>query len=129
MIEMGMTMDYGQLVMDNEFAEMIKFLLKGVPVNDETLAVDTLLKVGSFGHFLNQKHTLKHMQTAQTHPVLLDRQRRERWKKMGGKDIYQKAWEKAERILETHQPEPLAENVAANIRSIVVETEKELGLV
>ena len=36
--ETGVTMDYGQMVMDNELAEMVKFTLQGIPVNDETLA-------------------------------------------------------------------------------------------
>ena len=38
MLEMGVTLDFGQLVMDNEFAGMIKHVLNGIPVNDETLA-------------------------------------------------------------------------------------------
>ena len=38
MLEMGVTLDFGQLVLDNEFAGMIKHVLNGIPVNDETLA-------------------------------------------------------------------------------------------
>ena len=46
MIEMGMTIDYGQMVMDNEFARMIKYVVQGIPVNDETLAVDVIHEIG-----------------------------------------------------------------------------------
>ena len=46
MIEMGMTIDFGQLVMDNEFARMIKFILQGIAVNTETLAVDAIREIG-----------------------------------------------------------------------------------
>ena len=46
MIEMGMTIYYGQMVMDNEFARMIKYLVQGIPVNDETLAVDVIKEIG-----------------------------------------------------------------------------------
>ena len=38
MLESGVTIDFGQLVMDNEFAGMIKHVLKGIPVDDENLA-------------------------------------------------------------------------------------------
>jgi len=40
MLEMGITLSFGQLVLDCEFAQMIKHVVRGIPVNDETLAVD-----------------------------------------------------------------------------------------
>jgi trimethylamine:corrinoid methyltransferase-like protein len=33
MLEMGITCDYGKLVMDNEFAGMIKKAVTGIPVS------------------------------------------------------------------------------------------------
>ena len=52
MIEMGMTIDYGQMVMDNEFARMIKYVVQGIPVNDETLALDVVEELGPTGRYL-----------------------------------------------------------------------------
>ena len=128
MIETGVTMDYGQLVMDNEFAGMIKYALKGIPVNDETLAVDVIREVGPFGDFLTHDHTYNHMKTEQTFPELIDRRVREEWEASGGENIHDKAWEKAKHILKTHKPEPLPSDVLSTIRSIVEETEAELGV-
>ncbi len=125
MFESGVTMSYGQLVMDNEFAGMIKHVVQGIPINDETLAVDVIREVGSFGHFLSHDHTFKHMKSAQTHPEFIDRRIREEWEKSGGTDIYNRAWEKARYILENHKPEPLPSEVLATMRSIVKETEEE----
>ncbi len=127
MLEMGVTLDFGQLVMDNEFAGMIKHVLQGIPVNDETLAVDVIHSVGPFKDFLGTKHTLKHMRS-QSQPELIDRRRRPKWEELGGTDIYQRACQKARQILETHQPDPLPDSVSAEIRSIIVESEKELGV-
>ena len=127
MLEMGVTLDFGQLVMDNEFAGMIKHVLQGIPVNDETLAVDVIHSVGPFKDFLGTKHTLKHMRS-QSQPELIDRRRRPKWEELGGTDIYQRACQKARKILETHQPDPLPDSVSAEIRSIIVESEKELGI-
>ena len=42
MIESGMTFDFGQLVMDDEFAGMIKQCVGGIRVRDETLALDVI---------------------------------------------------------------------------------------
>lgn len=127
MLEMGVTFDFGQLVMDNEFARMIKHAVRGIPVNDETLAVDVIKEVGPFKDFLSHKHTLRHMRS-QSQPVLIDRRRRSKWEQAGGTDIYQRATEKAREILETHKPEPLPDSVLSTLRSIVEETEDELGV-
>jgi len=124
---MGMTIDYGQLVMDNEFARMIKHVVQGIPVNDETLAVDVIHEIGVGKNFLSHDHTFKHMRS-QSQPKLIDRRTREDWEAGGRTDLYQKALEKARFILENHKPEPLPEYVLATMRSIVEETEAELGV-
>jgi trimethylamine--corrinoid protein Co-methyltransferase len=127
MIEMGMTIDYGQLVMDNEFARMIKHVVQGIPVNDETLAVDVIHEIGIGKNFLSHDHTFKHMRS-QSQPKLIDRRTREDWEAGGSADIYQRALEEARYILENHKPEPLPENVLTTIRSMVEESEAELGV-
>jgi len=127
MIEMGMTIDYGQMVMDNEFARMIKYLVQGIPVNDETLAVDAIKEIGVGKDFLSHESTYKHMRT-QSQPKLIDRRMREDWQAAGGTDIYQRALEEARYILENHKPDPLPDPVLSTIRSIVEEAEAELGI-
>jgi trimethylamine--corrinoid protein Co-methyltransferase len=127
MIEMGMTIDYGQLVMDNEFARMIKHVVQGIAVNDETLALDVIHEIGIGKNFLSHDNTFKHMRS-QSQPKLIDRRTREDWETRGRSDLYQRALEEARYILENHKPEPLLENVLASIRSIVEEAEAELGV-
>ena len=127
MIEMGMTIDYGQMVMDNEFARMIKYLVQGIPVNDETLAVDVIKEIGVGKDFLSHASTYKHMR-GQSQPKLIDRRMREDWQAAGATDIYQRALEEARYILENHKPDPLPDDVLAAIRSIVEEAEAELGI-
>ena len=127
MLEMGVTLDFGQLVLDNEFAGMIKHVLNGIPVDDEHPAVDVIHDVGLLKDFLAQRHTLKHMRS-QSQPKLIDRRRRSKWQELGGTNIYERAAAKAREILETHKPDPLPENVIATIRSIIEGAEDELGI-
>ena len=61
MIESGMTLDYGQMVMDAEFIRMIKFAVGGIPVNDDTFSVDLIKEVGQFKDYLSHENTYKHM--------------------------------------------------------------------
>ena len=126
--ETGVTMDYGQMVMDNEFAGLIKFTLGGLPVNDETMAVDVIREIGPSKDFLSHEHTFANMRTAQTHPELLDRRIREDWMQDGAKTIYERSWEKALEIIENHKPKPLPDAVRKALRDVVLEAEDELGV-
>ena len=127
MLESGITFDFGQLVLDCEFIRMIKHTLGGVPVTDETLAVDPIKAVGIGGDHLMQPLTLAHMKS-QSKPELIDRKMRAVWEKNGATTAYDRAMEKVRYNLETHQPAPLPAGVREQIRNIVVQTEAELGI-
>ena len=127
MVESGITFDFAQLVLDNEFARMIKHTIRGLRVDKEALAVDVIKEIGPAKNFLAHQHTLRHMRT-QSQPELIDRKGIEDWKAAGGTDIYRRAAEKAKSILESHHPEPLLKDVSAKIRAIIAETEDELGV-
>jgi trimethylamine--corrinoid protein Co-methyltransferase len=126
MLESGITFDFAQLVLDNEFARMIKHTVNGFRVDRESLAVDIISEVGPAKDFLMHEHTFNHMKS-QSLPELIDRKGMEEWKASGAKDIYQKAIEKTTDILENHKPDPLPENVCKEMKSIIRETELELG--
>ncbi len=125
MLESGVTFDYGQLVMDNEFAQMIKHVVNGIPVNEETLAVDVIKKVGSFNQFITEKHTFEHMKKM-SQPSLIDRRVRDKWEKAGAKTMHEKAMDKARDILKTHKPTPLPDDVRSKMRSIVEDCEAQI---
>ena len=127
MLESGITFDYGQLVLDCEFARMIKHTVQGFRVNDDTLALDVIKEIGPGGHYLMHEHTLNGM-TSQSRPELIDRQMREIWEKAGATTAYERAVAKAKWILENHKPEPLSDDILGKIRAIIDETEKEMGI-
>ena len=127
MIESGMTFDFGQLVMDNELAGMIKLCVGGIPVSDETLAIDVIGEVGPFGDFLSHDHTMAHMR-AQSQPTLIDRRVREVWKAAGSTTLYDRALEKARQILDAHVPDALPDGVADELAAIIHDAERELGV-
>ncbi len=126
MLEMGMTFDLAQLVLDHEFAGMIKHTLQGVPVNDQMLAVDVIKELGIGKDYLSHDSTFQNMRS-QSRADLIDRRMREDWEAAGSTDIYKRAHDRMIEILETYEPPPLPEDVRASLRSIVVEAEKELG--
>jgi len=127
MIESGVTFDCGQLVMDNEFARMIKHVVGGIPVDDETLAVEDIAGVGPFGDFLSLGATLTHMRDL-SQPEFLDRRVREDWEERGSRDLYATCVEKARDIIREHVPEPVPDDVAARVHAIVEETDRAAGV-
>jgi trimethylamine---corrinoid protein Co-methyltransferase len=127
MIESGVTFDCAQLVMDNEFARMIKHVVAGVTVTDATLLVDDVKKVGPFGDFLSLDSTYAHMRE-QSQPVLMDRRVREEWQADGSTDMHTRAAAKAREIIETHQPLPVDDDVKKQMRALVEAADKERGV-
>ena len=127
MLESGVTIDYAQLVMDAEFARMVKYCVPGIPVTDETLSVDVIAEVGPFSDFLSHDDTYKGMR-GQSQSKFIDRRVREEWAAAGSTTMYERALAEARRILETHVPEPLPEEVAAKLKSIIEAAENESGV-
>ncbi len=127
MTESGVTFDYAQYVLDNDMARMVKHAVQGVPVNDETLDLNDIHAVGSFGDYLSLDSTLKHMREL-SQPRFMDRRVREDWQARGAKDAYSAAKEAAKQILQEHQPLPLPGDVADEIDAVVREAEVHFGV-
>jgi trimethylamine--corrinoid protein Co-methyltransferase len=61
LLENYMTMSFEKFICDDEMLGMVKSYMQGFQVDDETLAVDPLLSVGSGGNFIAHEHTFTHM--------------------------------------------------------------------
>jgi trimethylamine--corrinoid protein Co-methyltransferase len=127
MLESGITFDYGQLVLDCEFARMIKFTVQGILVNEETLAVDAIKEIGPGRDFLMHPTTFKGMRN-QSRPACIDRRIRGVWEAAGATTAYERAMAKARWIFDNHHPDPLPDKVLAKIRRIVQQAEAEIGI-
>jgi len=123
MLEMGMTFSFGQLVIDDEIAAMVKRVVSGIDCNDTLMGVDLIKKIGIGGHFLSEKHTLDYLRKEQIQSRVIDRRVREEWMEMGSKNMMQSANEMAARLIKRHKPELLPEDVASELRRIVMSAE------
>jgi len=121
-----MTASLEELVIDDELIKAMLTSLRGVEVNDETLALDVIKKVGPGGHFLAQKHTMDNFMKAQFIPELIDRSSYDEWKKNGEKSLVDKAKEKVKKILKEHSVPPLDKDIQRELDKIIKKAEKEL---
>lgn len=108
---------YEQMLMDCEIFDIVYHMMKGIAVNDETLAVDVIRAVGPGGNFLAQKHTKKHMRSLWV-PRFMDRRPYGEWEKRRD-DARDWARATAQHILETHQPDPLDPKLSEELGRII----------
>lgn len=124
-MEGAMTVSKESLVIDNEIIGGLYRVLEGIDVNEETLAVKIINRVGPGGHFLGQHHTMEFIKKGEHFlPLISDRQTRDKWEKAGSKDMVQRAHEKVEEILAVHQVDPLDAKVEAELEQIIREVHK-----
>lgn len=127
MLDMGVTFCYHQLLMDADVADMVKYTLAGILVNDDTLSVDIIKEVGYANNFLSHRNTFKN-RTIQSQPALIDRNMRGRWADRGSTTMTERAETRLRHIMENHQVPELPPAVRKQIRAIVNEAEDHYGL-
>jgi len=123
MLEAGMTFSFGQLVIDDEIAAMVKRIVNGVSMDDELMGVDLIKKVGIGNNFLTQRHTLNHIETEQVQATIIDRRMRGAWEKRGSKSLIESANERADQLLKSHETKPLPEDLIKELKRIVKSAE------
>jgi len=108
-LEFGSTSSLEMVTMNNELVAMARFFAGGIPVNEETLALDVIESVatgGSGSMFLAEDHTFDNFMQAQFLPKLLDRSHYDSWKEAGAMDMYKRCNVEAKRVLAEHHVDP-----------------------
>ena len=100
---------------ENQLRERLGHLVFGV--DEDTLALDVVDRVGPGNHYLKDEHTLRYMRTEYYFPSdVINRQSRHDWEADGAKDARSRAKEIARRILAEHEPTPIDPDVDAWIK-------------
>ncbi len=105
-LEQGLTSSMDMMVASDEIIDMVKRILRGIPVTDETRALDVMDDVGPGGHFLEHDHTYDRFKNEIWRPKLIDRQNWENWTASGSKTHRQRVRERVIEVLEA-EAEPL----------------------
>jgi trimethylamine--corrinoid protein Co-methyltransferase len=127
-LEQGLVISFPQLLIDDEIHGLVNRALEGFEVNDDTLAMDAIVRSMAEGNFLMDVHTLKHLRMGRYIPHLLTRDARAAWEAAGSKNMAVRAKERAQELLKTYQPAPLNEDVARALDEVVVEAARELEI-
>ena len=105
-------------VIDNDMIGSILRGVRGLEVNDETLAADVIeTVVTGDGHYLGHQQTLERMKADYYYPETADRQSPDDWKEAGSMDMMARAHEQAVSVLQSHFPRLIDEATDARIRA------------
>lgn len=120
MFSTGLTVSFEQLVIDNEIFSYIKRFFKGIKLNEDTLALDLIKKIGPKGNYLGDEHTLNYLGKGEHwEPMISSREIYENWRNKGKRDILGRANEKVDSILKSHRKEGLPDQKRRGIEGII----------
>jgi trimethylamine--corrinoid protein Co-methyltransferase len=111
------TFDFAKAIIDDEIAQMLKRVDRGLEFNEENLALEIIQAVGPGGSFIVHPHTVKRMKTAALLTKLADREARTLWEKKGAPDIQRRAMARLREILTKEVSPLLPADVDERIRS------------
>jgi trimethylamine--corrinoid protein Co-methyltransferase len=129
-LETKMTFSLEQLVIDDHMLGAVERYLRGITVDDESLPLGLIHKIGPGGAFVTADHTLRHFRDELLSPNLVRHEPRDTWEAAGEPTVQTRAREEARRILTDHHPQPLPDGVAAQLDAILEEVKawRELEL-
>jgi trimethylamine--corrinoid protein Co-methyltransferase len=125
-IEGGIAMSPLALVIDDELVGHTRHVQKRFEINRETLAVEAINRVGHGGDFTSDPHTLQFLHREKRfQPSLLDWRPLEQWGP-DGDTILERAREKVNDILQSHEISPLEESLQNELNRILQAADGEL---
>ena len=119
MLSSATTYSVEQLAIDDEVAGALTRIGEGMLVNDETLALGLIDRIGPGGGFIGTRHTMEHRKHDIWSPQLADRNIAENWVKLGSKHMREKARERVVEILSEHEVVPLEREQRKDIQEVI----------
>lgn len=117
MYEAVSLLDHPRILFDREILHVIDGVTDGIEVNPKTLSFDMIKELGHKGNYMSHKETAKAYRTLWRHDSILYEDGKPEGRKW--RDPVDVAREAIGWVLENHHPDPLSEDVSAELRKIV----------
>jgi len=106
-LDSTMLESHAVLMLDDELCGAATRMARGIEVNDESMALDLIKKVGFSGNYITERHTSKNFRSELFMPKLFSREPYEAWEKDGNHLAIDHARERVREVLSKHQPYPI----------------------
>lgn len=121
LLDHGSLVSPAYIVLVNEVLHMVNQYLRGVPISEETLALDLIDSVGPGKHYLQAEHTLKHCHDV-WYSRLFERSLYTKWLGRGGKRFSERLREQTLGLMK-HQPAPLPSEITKELDRMATQWE------
>jgi trimethylamine--corrinoid protein Co-methyltransferase len=114
---LGMSLE--SLIIDNDMLGQCLRCVRGIDMSEAALSVDTIIDVcvNGPGHYLGHEQTLERMQRDYFYPAIGDRSSPKEWVERGRPDIVERAITEKRRILSTHFPAHVPDDLDRDLRA------------
>jgi len=126
-LDSGLIFSLEALLLSDEIISAVKCFMGGIEVNEETLAVDLIHKIGPGGNFLSEEHTMKYFKKEGWYPQFLNKKEYQVWKAGGCKTVNQKLEDRVHEILKEDTPPLISKDEMKEVDKIIAEREKKLS--
>ena len=125
-LESGLSAGFAKMVMDADQLSHLLGLVGGLPIDDDTLALDAIRDVGPSGHFFGHGHTIEHYDSAFYRPMTAETGTWDQWVEEGRRDVEARAAAVAASLIDSFEPPPLDGGVAEGLDEYVSRRRREL---
>ena len=125
-LESGLSASFAKMVIDADQLSQLLGLVRGLPIDDDTLALDAIRDIGPAGHFFGHGHTIEHYDSAFYRPMTAETGTWDQWVEEGRRDVEARAAAVAASLIDSFEPPPLDEGVAEELDEFVARRRREL---
>ncbi len=118
-VNSGITFSLHSLLLCNDLAGKLRCLWKGIPVDDEHLALDVTRSVGPKGSYLATEHTVKHCRDNYWNTRYFGSQFSLSSSVVPDKELLERIDDDLREILANHRPEPMPDPIREKIHAIL----------
>lgn len=130
LLDSGKTFSPLQLLIDRELQSCLWRFAAGAPVDEESIALDTILDIGSGieSSYLEAEHTLRHYRQNLWFPALLDRGvwRSEREEEHPDRRLLERAQKQFDEVIARYRPPDVDRDMLAKVKQVVDRARREL---
>jgi trimethylamine--corrinoid protein Co-methyltransferase len=127
-LESALLASYEKFVIDVETLRMFEWILhRGIPMDEEGLAMEALREVGPGGHFLGAEHTLRHYRTGFYRPLISSTDNYDRWHRRGELTVDRVAARKWQEMLADYEDPGVDPAVDEQLQAFIARRKEALA--
>jgi trimethylamine--corrinoid protein Co-methyltransferase len=125
-LEGGLTISFEKLMIDAEQLAMFAHFMRGFPIDDSSLALDSIAAIGPGGHHFGTAHTQARFDSEFFATALADRTGYDSWQAGGAHDAAQRAHGMWRQLLAQYSEPPMEAALREELRAYVARRSVEL---